>query len=205
MARLNVNPTRMELAVLKERLNIATSGHKILKDKQDGLIRNFIELTQQNVKLREEVESLIKNGMQIFALAKALLHEEYLEQISLVPAQNVRLDVDRENLWNVKVPEMHFTHDKGSQLKYGYLNSNADLDQTLNSFHEVLPKLLELAELEKTCQLLAGEIERTRRRVNALEERTIPDLKETIKYIHLKLDENERAEITRLMKVKDFK
>ena len=204
MARLNVNPTRMELTVLKERLAVATKGHKILKDKQDGLMQNFINMIRENAQLREEVETILKRGMQNFALSKALLHEEYLEQIALVPTFDVRLDVDRKNMLSVKVPEMHFSGEEDNELKYGYLNSNADLDDTLTSFNEALPKMLELAELEKACQLLAGEIERTRRRVNALEERTIPDLKETIKYIQLKLDENERAEITRLMKIKDF-
>lgn len=204
MARLNVNPTRMELTVLKERLAVATKGHKILKDKQDGLMQSFINMIRENAQLREEVEIILKRGMQNFALSKALLHEEYLEQIALVPTFDVRLDVDRKNMLSVKVPEMHFSGEEDNELKYGYLNSNADLDDTLTSFNEALPKMLELAELEKACQLLAGEIERTRRRVNALEERTIPDLKETIKYIQLKLDENERAEITRLMKIKDF-
>ena len=204
MARLNVNPTRMELTVLKERLAVATKGHKILKDKQDGLMQSFINMIRENAQLREEVETILKRGMQNFALSKALLHEEYLEQIALVPTFDVRLDVDRKNMLSVKVPEMHFSGEEDNELKYGYLNSNADLDDTLTSFNEALPKMLEFAELEKACQLLAGEIERTRRRVNALEERTIPDLKETIKYIQLKLDENERAEITRLMKIKDF-
>lgn len=144
--------------------------------------------------------------MQNFALAKALLHEEYLEQISLVPQYDVTVDVRKENMMSVKVPKMHFSSDDqdDQSLNYGYINSNADLDETLQEFSDVLPKMLKLAELEKTSQLLANEIERTRRRVNALHERTIPDLEETIKTIQMKLDENERAEITRLMKIKDF-
>lgn len=204
MARLNVNPTRMELTGLKDRLSLASNGHKILKDKQDGLMQNFIQMVRQNNEIRKEVEALLKQGMQNFALAKALLHEEFLEQIALVPAYDLKVDIDQENMLSVKVPRMHFNQEDNQALKYGYVNSNADLDETLTSFNQVIPKMLELAEIEKTCQLLAIEIERTRRRVNALEERTIPDLKETIKYIELKLDENERAEITRLMKIKDF-
>lgn len=206
MARLNVNPTRMELQRLKERLSLASRGHKILKDKQDGLMKNFIEMVKQNNQLRQEVEAMLKKGMQNFALAKALLHEEFLEQISLIPAYDVKLNIDPKNMLSVKVPVMHYDTSsvKQDSLQYGYINSNADLDESLRAFNDSVPKMLELAELEKSCQLLAIEIERTRRRVNALEERTIPDLEETIKYIRLKLDENERAEIVRLMKVKDF-
>ncbi len=206
MAQLNVNPTRMELARLKDRLALATRGHDVLKDKQDGLMRSFIELIRENNAYRQEVEGHLKKGMQNFALAKALLHEEYLEQISLVPQYDVTVDVRKENMMSVKVPKMHFSSDDhdDESLNYGYINSNADLDETLQEFSDVLPKMLKLAELEKTSQLLANEIERTRRRVNALHERTIPDLEETIKTIQMKLDENERAEITRLMKIKDF-
>ncbi len=206
MAQLNVNPTRMELARLKDRLALATRGHDVLKDKQDGLMRSFIELIRENNAYRQEVEGHLKKGMQNFALAKALLHEEYLEQISLVPQYDVTVDVRKENMMSVKVPKMHFSSDDqdNQSLNYGYINSNADLDETLQEFSDVLPKMLKLAELEKTSQLLANEIERTRRRVNALHERTIPDLEETIKTIQMKLDENERAEITRLMKIKDF-
>ena len=206
MAQLNVNPTRMELARLKDRLALATRGHDVLKDKQDGLMRSFIELIRENNAYRQEVEGHLKKGVQNFALAKALLHEEYLEQISLVPQYDVTVDVRKENMMSVKVPKMHFSSDDqdDQSLNYGYINSNADLDETLQEFSDVLPKMLKLAELEKTSQLLANEIERTRRRVNALHERTIPDLEETIKTIQMKLDENERAEITRLMKIKDF-
>ncbi|HBY89582.1 MAG: V-type ATP synthase subunit D [Ruoffia tabacinasalis] len=206
MAQLNVNPTRMELARLKDRLALATRGHDVLKDKQDGLMRSFIELIRENNAYRQEVEGHLKKGMQNFSLAKALLHEEYLEQISLVPQYDVTVDVRKENMMSVKVPKMHFSSDDqdDQSLNYGYINSNADLDETLQEFSDVLPKMLKLAELEKTSQLLANEIERTRRRVNALHERTIPDLEETIKTIQMKLDENERAEITRLMKIKDF-
>ena len=206
MAQLNVNPTRMELARLKDRLALATRGHDVLKDKQDGLMRSFIELIRENNAYRQEVEGHLKKGMQNFALAKALLHEEYLEQISLVPQYDVTVDVRKENMMSVKVPKMHFSSDDqdDQSLNYGYIKTNADLDETLQEFSDVLPKMLKLAELEKTSQLLANEIERTRRRVNALHERTIPDLEETIKTIQMKLDENERAEITRLMKIKDF-
>ncbi|XJS11120.1 V-type ATP synthase subunit D [Aerococcaceae bacterium WGS1372] len=206
VAQLNVNPTRMELARLKERLALASRGHDVLKDKQDGLMRSFIELVRENNDYRKEVEAHLKKGMQNFALSKALLHEEYLEQIALIPQYDVKVNVSPNNLMSVKVPSMHFSADSepSESLNYGYINSNSDLDLTLQEFSDILPKMLKLAEIEKTSQLLANEIERTRRRVNALHERTIPDLKETIKYIELKLDENERAEITRLMKVKDF-
>lgn len=208
MAKLNVNPTRMELANLKDRLSLASRGHKLLKDKQDELMRQFIQMVRHNNELRKEVEEKLSKGMQSFAMAKSLLHENYLEEVMAVPSQNVSLDIDQKNIMSVRVPQMHFRYDEDNtdleDLSYGYLNSNSELDQTFQSLIEVMPKMLELAEIEKTCQLMADEIEKTRRRVNALEYMTIPQLEETIYFIRMKLDENERAEITRLMKVKDM-
>lgn len=208
MARLNVNPTRMELSNLKDRLDLASRGHKLLKDKQDELMRQFITLIRKNNELRKEVEEKLEKGMQSFAMAKSLLHENFLEEVMAVPSQSVSLDIDKKNIMSVRVPQMNFHYDENNtdpeDLSYGYLNSNSELDQTFHHLIEVMPKMLELAEIEKTCQLMADEIEKTRRRVNALEYMTIPQLEETIYFIRMKLDENERAEITRLMKVKDM-
>ncbi|GEN49800.1 V-type ATP synthase subunit D [Alkalibacterium pelagium] len=208
MAKLNVNPTRMELANLKKRLNLASRGHKLLKDKQDELMRQFIQLIRKNNELRNQVEEKLEKAMQSFAMAKSLLHENYIEELMAVPSQSVSLNIDRKNIMSVRVPQMNFHYDShtedASELSYGYLNSNGELDLTFEYLVEVMPEMLELAEIEKTCQLMADEIEKTRRRVNALEYMTIPQLEETIYFIRMKLDESERSAITRLMKVKDM-
>jgi len=208
MAKIDVNPTRMELANLKKRLSLATRGHKLLKDKQDELMRQFIQLIRKNNELRNHVEDKLEKAMQSFAMAKSLLHESYIEELMAVPSRSVSLNMGRKNIMSVRVPQMNFQYEDNiedaSALSYGYLNSNGELDITFEYLIEVMPKMLELAEIEKTCQLLADEIEKTRRRVNALEYMTIPQLEETIYFIRMKLDESERAAITRLMKVKDM-
>lgn len=206
--KLNVNPTRMELSNLKDRLDLATRGHKLLKDKRDELMRQFITLVKKNDTLRKEVEEKLEKGMESFSIAKSLLHENYLEEVMAIPSRQVDLNISQKNIMSVRVPQMTFDFHSQStddtSLKYGYLNSNSELDSTFDQFNDVMPKMLELAEIEKTCQLMANEIEKTRRRVNALEHMTIPQLKETIYFIEMKLEESERAEITRLMKVKDM-
>lgn len=208
MAKLNVNPTRMELANLKKRLSLATRGHKLLKDKQDELMRQFIQLIRKNNELRTHVEEKLEKAMQSFAMAKSLLHENYIEELMAVPSRSVSLNIGRKNIMSVRVPQMNFQYDdqvdNANELSYGYLNSNGELDLTFEYLIEVMPEMLELAEIEKTCQLMADEIEKTRRRVNALEYMTIPQLEETIYFIRMKLDESERSAITRLMKVKDM-
>ena len=208
MARLNVNPTRMELTRLKERLSLASRGHKLLKDKQDELMRQFIALIRQNNELRNEVEEKIEAGMHSFSIANALLHDNYIGEVMTTPAQSVSLNIDQENILNIRVPLMNFnyedTPDDISEILYGYLNSNSELDSAIEQMLEVMPRMLELAEIEKRCQLMADEIEKTRRRVNALEHMTIPQLEETIYFIEMKLEEAERAQVTRMMKIKDM-
>ena len=208
MARLNVNPTRMELANLKDRLSLASRGHKLLKDKQDELMRQFIELIKKNNELRTVVEGKLISAMQSFVMAKSLLNEKYIEELVAVPPRSVSLSVYEKNIMSVNVPVMNFDYSEEeanpSDVPYGYLNSNSELDVSIEEMSAIMKELLELSEIEKTCQLLADEIESTRRRVNALEYRTIPQLEETIYFIQMKLDESERAEITRLMKVKDM-
>lgn len=206
--KLNVNPTRMELSNLKDRLELASRGHKLLKDKRDELMRQFIGLIKKNNELREEVEEKLKQGMQSFSIAKSLLHENYLEELMAIPSRSVQLNLDQKNIMSVRVPQMTFDYSSNasdiSSIEYGYLNSNGELDRTFKQFIDVMPDMLELAEIEKSCQLMADEIEKTRRRVNALEHMTIPRLEETIYFIEMKLEEKERASITRLMKVKDM-
>lgn len=207
MARLNVKPTRMELSNLKKRLAISTRGHKLLKDKQDELMRQFIVLIRKNNSLRDEVEKELTESMRAFVIAKSLLPESFLEELFSVPDTSVTLNIQEKNIMSVIVPEMNFSvneDEKESEMQYGFLNSNSELDDSIERISAILPKLLKLSEIEKTCQLMADEIEKTRRRVNALEYLKIPQLKETIHYIQMKLEEDERANITRIMKVKDM-
>ena len=207
MVKLNVNPTRMELTRLKKQLTTASRGHKLLKDKQDELMRRFILLVKKNNVMRAEVEEELQQAMKNFSVADALLNDKYIEELLAVPKERVTLDVIEKDVMSVKVPIMNFQHEKDladGPLEYGFLNSNDELDQSIKKFTKVLPKLLELTEIEKTCQLMANEIEKTRRRVNALEYMTIPQLEETIYFIKMKLEENERAEVTRMIKVKNM-
>jgi V/A-type H+-transporting ATPase subunit D len=207
MARLNVNPTRMELSRLKKQLTTAVRGHKLLKDKQDELMRRFILLIKENNKLRQQVEAQVSDALASFVLANATLNEAFIEELVAIPAQEVNLEIIEQIILSVPVPKMLFSYDETkvqAPLNYGYVNSNSELDQSFTKLSQVLPQLLELANVEKTCQLLSQEIEKTRRRVNALEYMTIPQLEETIYYIKMKLEENERSEITRLIKVKNL-
>lgn len=206
--RLNVNPTRMELTKLKKRLVTATRGHKLLKDKQDELMRRFIDLIKYNNEIRKSVEDELQKSLKDFVMARAVMSSEFLEEAIAFPKESISLEVDRKNIMSVNVPVMKFKRkmeeDEGSIYPYGFVNTSGELDTAIEKLYGILPKLLELAEVEKSCQLMADEIEKTRRRVNALEYMTIPQLQETIKYIVMKLDENERGNLTRLMKVKSM-
>ena len=207
MARLNVKPTRMELNILKERLKTATRGHKLLKDKRDELMRRFIEAVRENNRLRQKVEAALVGNMQDFVMAKSLESDLMVEEIFAVPTREVILHIEEENVMSVRVPKLHvridnpYGDDEGDVV-YSYLASNSQMDSTIQEMGNLLPDLLKLAEIEKSCQLMADEIEKTRRRVNGLEYATIPDLKETIYYIEMKLEEAERANLVRIMKVK---
>ena len=209
MARLNVTPTRMNLNTLKKRLATSKRGYKLLKDKQDELMRQFLEKIRENKRLREEVEADLKESSKGFLMASSFMSPEFLEEAVSFPTQKIGVDIKVKNVMSVRIPQMEFKIDKGgnenaSMYPYGLAQTSADLDLAIRSLNKVMDKLLTLAELEKSTQLMADEIEGTRRRVNALEYRTIPDLEETIKYIRAKLEENERATISRLMKVKDI-
>lgn len=206
---LNVKPTRMELSTLKERLKVAQNGYDLLKDKQDELMRQFIELIKENNQLRNEVEDELSGALGNFVLASSSMNDAFMEEIVALPTKQVNLEIAKKNIMSVDVPKMSFSYDDDNQdsdneVKYGYLNTSSELDDAIEVLNDLMPKLLKLSEIEKTCQLMATEIESTRRRVNALEYRMIPNIKETIKYIQMKLDENERASITRMIKVKDM-
>lgn len=209
MARLNVKPTRMELSNLKERLKTATRGHKLLKDKRNELMRRFVDLIRENNRLRQEVETALVSNMQDFVVAKSLENDLMVEEIFAVPTKQVQLFIEKENIMSVTVPRMHsqidnpYGSDEGDVV-YSYLASNSEMDATIQKMDGLVEKLLRLAEVEKSCQLMADEIEKTRRRVNGLEHSTIPQLEETIHYIELKLEEAERANLVRIMKVKDY-
>ena len=206
MAKLKVNPTRMALSELKLRLVTAKRGHKLLKDKQDELMRQFINLIKENKKLRMEVEKELSESFKSFLLASATMSPLFLESAVSFPKEKLSVEIKSKNIMSVNVPEMKFVKEEmeGSIFPYGFVQTSAELDDTVIKLQKVLDNLLSLAEIEKSCQLMADEIEKTRRRVNALEYSTIPNLEETVKDIRMKLDENERATITRLMKVKSM-
>lgn len=208
MTKLNVNPTRMELSKLKKRLTTSIRSHKLLKDKQDELVRQFIILVKENNKLREEVEEKLSTAFKDFMLSKSFIGDDIVESALLLPKEKIEVDIKSKNIMSVNVPVLTFKQ-KGldgliSRYPYGFATTSSELDDSLNNLYEVLPSLLRLTEIEKSCQLMADEIEKTRRRVNALEYMTIPQLEETIKFIKMKLEENERSALTRIMKVKDI-
>lgn len=207
MAGTQVNPTRMELTRLKKKLVTATRGHKLLKDKRDELMRQFLEKVRENKALREHVEKGIKAANKNFLLARAGMQDEVLNTALLAPNQKVSLESGIENVMSVEVPQFTFktrTPDENDIFSYGFAFTSSDLDDAIKSLSDIFPDMLKLAECEKSCQLMAAEIEKTRRRVNALEHVMIPELQENIKYITMKLDENERSSQIRLMKVKDM-
>ena len=207
MARLNVNPTRMELSNLKKKLSVAIKGHKLLKDKRDELMRQFIDLVRENKKLRLEVENKIKAANVHMAIARPVMSDEALNVALMLPMQKMSLKIENKNVMSVLIPEFkvkYKTSDTNDIYSYGYSFTSSDLDDAVSSLSDIMPKMLKLAEVEKSCQLMASEIEKTRRRVNALEHVMIPQYIETINYIKMKLDEDERSTTTKLMKVKDM-
>lgn len=203
MAKLNVNPNRMELSRLKKRLVTAKRGHKLLKDKQDALIKAFLERAREARILREELEKELMNCYKSFLLARAQTLPAMLEQALMIPGTTCNLHVSSKNVMSVIVPEYQFEQE-GSALNYGLASSLGSLDVALESFTRLIPKLITLAAKEKAIKLMATEIEKTRRRVNALEHVMIPNFIETIKYITMKLDEQERSTLSRLMKIKEI-
>lgn len=204
MAKLNVNPTRMELRRLKTRLKTAVRGHKLLKDKSDEMVRRFMLYIRENKRLRDEVEELLQSSLNKFMLARAVSSDDAIEEAVAMAGTKVKLQASSQNIMSVDVPVFTIEQEKGELYPYSFASVTGELDDSIASLSELLPKLLKLAEVEKTCNMLADEIEKNRRRVNALEYVMIPQLEETIKYITMKLDENERGATTRLMKVKSM-
>jgi len=207
LERLNVNPTRMEQTRLKRRLATAVRGHKLLKDKRDELMRQFLEIVRHNLELRRKVEKALERAHASFTIASAVMSPEILEEALMYPKQSVSLELSTKNIMSVNVPVYQFkmkSDDPAEIFPYGFATTSGELDDAVLYLSQTLHDLLELAQSEKTAQMLAVEIEKTRRRVNALEYVMIPQLEETIKYIRMKLEENERGNTTRLMKVKDM-
>ncbi len=207
MAATQVNPTRMELTRLKKKLVTAIKGHRLLKDKRDELMREFLDLVRENMELRLRVEEGIKSANTNFVIAKAGMSEEILHAALMAPKQEVTLIDKTKNVMSVDIPVYEYTTrtpDPNDIYSYGFAFTSSDLDGAVKSLADILPDMLRLAEVEKSCQLMASEIEKTRRRVNALEHVIIPETQSRIKYITMKLDENERSTQIRLMKVKDM-
>lgn len=207
MARKQVNPTRMELSKQKNKLKTAKRGHKLLKDKRDELMRQFLDLVRENRALRAKVEKGIEDANKNFVLARAGMDDAEVNAAFMAPRQSVSLETSFKNVMSVEIPVFEYktrTADPNDIYSYGYAFTSSDLDSAVFSLSQVLQDMLRLAEVEKACQLMASEIEKTRRRVNALEHVMIPETEETIKYITQKLDENERSTQIRLMKVKDM-
>ncbi|MBC8546541.1 V-type ATP synthase subunit D [Clostridiaceae bacterium NSJ-31] len=200
-----VNPTRMELTRLKKRLKTAVRGHKLLKDKRDEMVRQFMVYIRRDKELREQVEAALGAAMGRFAIAGARMGEETLAEALLYPAREARVTTGKRNIMSVDVPTIRQVNtDEPADLPYGFAFTSSELDGAVLDLTAVLPRLIELAEVEKTCNMLADEIEKTRRRVNALEHVMIPEMEETIRFITMKLEENERGNLNRLMKVKEM-
>ncbi len=207
MASTAIIPTRMVLNQLKGRLKTARRGHKLLKDKRDELMRQFMEVIKQNKALRTRVEEGLTAAFGSLQVASSIMSPEMLEQSLLYPRQSVELDVSYNNVMSVNVPKYTFhtkNNDPSEIYPYGFAQTSGELDDALEQMAKVFEDMLKLAEVEKTMQLLAEEIEKTRRRVNALEYSTIPTLEDNIKYITMKLEENENSTKVRLLKVKDM-
>ncbi len=207
MASKTITPTRMVLNQLKARLKTAVRGHKLLKDKRDELMRQFLEIVRRNRELRARVEEGLTEAFSAMTVAGAIMSPEMLEQALLYPRQSVKLQMQYANVMSVRVPAYDFETeavDSGDMFPYGFAQTSGELDDALSKLFQVFEDMLELAQVEKSMQLMAQEIEKTRRRVNALEYVMIPDMRESIKYITMKLEENDRSTKVRLMKVKDM-
>ncbi len=207
MAVLNVNPTRMELTRLKKQLTTAVRGHKLLKDKRDELMRQFLDTVRETKTLREQFESRLHEVQDHFLLASSVMSKEALDTALLAPKQEVTLETSTRNVMSVEIPVYHIktrTADQSDIFSYGFASTSFELDDAVQGLSDLLPIMLELAEKEKSVKLMADEIEKTRRRVNALEHVLIPRYQDTIHFISMKLEESERSSRARLMKVKDM-
>jgi V/A-type H+-transporting ATPase subunit D len=201
--RMEVNPTRMELMNLRDRLSIATHGHSLLKDKLEGLMAEFMERVDEYRSVRKDFNNDYPEVVRLFLLAGITGSRENIQDAIKQNQTRLRLDIRRDNIFGIDVPVFDSSVEPGQG--YSLLDTPLELDEAMQSMEDFLPRILELSEREHTLWKMIKEIERTRRRVNALEYIMIPQLRETIKYIQTKLDENDRENITRLMKIKDMR
>ncbi len=202
-SKLKVNPTRMELRRLKNRKKTAVRGHKLLKDKSDEMIRQFIGYAKENMRLRLEVEKELSSALAEFMLAKSVSTDSVIWEALSMPAIGMELELGTKNIMSVNVPSIDIKKTESTSLyPYSFASVTSELDKSISTISTLAEKLIKLAEVEKTCNMLATEIEKNRRRVNALEYIMIPQTEEAIHDITMKLDENERGNIVRLMKVK---
>ncbi|HOD61800.1 MAG TPA: V-type ATP synthase subunit D [Bacilli bacterium] len=204
MSLMRVNPTRMELTRLKRQLATAKRGHKLLKDKQDEMIRQFMLLIRKNRSLRIEVEEALSQIMKKFSMAKLKMSRVGMIEAMMVPSQATTIEVGSKSVMNIRIPTVKYETQKAIDLTYGFAFTPSELDQSIIDLSHLLPKMIELAQLDKSCDMLSKEIEKTRRRVNAIEFIMIPDMTESIRYIQMKLEDNERSNIIRLMKSKEI-
>ena len=204
MAIMNVNPTRMEMKRLQQRLKTASRGHKLLKDKTDEMIRRFIAVAEENKRLREETEKELASALVSFAQARANTDSRVVEEAILMPSRALKITTSSRKIMGINVPSIEVEDNGGELYPYSFLTVTEQLDNAVRGLNAVVIKLIKLAETEKACNMLAEEIEKNKRRVNALENIMIPQRTETIKYIKMKLDESERSATVRLMKVKDM-
>ena len=205
MARINVNPTRMELKKLKARLKTAQRGHKLLKDKTDEMVRRFSVLVRDTKRLRDEVEEEVVRVLKQFSLARGTMSDQEIALAFSMPCVSLSVDCVTVNVLNLEIPKLHLEEQRWEErYPYSFAEVTSEADLAVASAGQVVSRLLHLAEMEKATMMLADEIEKSKRRVNALEYVMIPDIEETIRYISQKLDENERAGLTRLMKVKSM-
>ena len=204
MARLNVNPTRMQLKLLKERLKTATRGHKLLKDKLDEMIRKYTVMIKSAYTLRVKVEKQLKEIINQFKLARALMPISEIEKILLIPSTSIDIETSSKELMNIEVPVLNYKSKGKVSFPYCFLEVSSQLDFSVRQISQLSEKLIKLAELEKTSMILGDQIEKSKRRVNALEYIMIPQLEETIKYITMKIEENDRSLTIRLLKVKSI-
>lgn len=200
-----INPTRMEMTRLKKRLKTAARGHKLLKDKRDEMVRRFVEIIKLNKQLRDQVEQELSEAMGRFSVARADMGNAAVSEALLYPIRKAQVKTGLRNVMSVEVPTIKLVEeDEAMDLPYSFAFTSSELDAAVLDLAALLPLLVQLAEVEKSCNMLADEIEKTRRRVNALEHVMIPEMEQQIKYIRMKLDENERGNLSRLMKVKDM-
>lgn len=207
MAQLQVNPTRMELNRLKKQLIVARRGHKLMKDKRDELMRQFLDVVRENKILRERMEKYLLKSNQEFLIARAVMRPEFLEEALMIGRNPIKIEIEIKNIMSVDVPLFKLSQENQEKIDtfpYGMASTTGELDMAISELNQVFPTMLKLAQIEKTSQLLADEIEKTRRRVNSLEYVMIPNYEQTIRSITMKLDESERGNLTRLMKVKDM-